>query len=148
MDQGQEQIILNRRLVGLLASLFLFATVSLALAIDPLPIASVLSHPDQYLNHLTRNVMFRGVIRQPVDVPTIWGRISPAYETCRFLLDDGTGTIEVHARGCPPLNLQSAEQSHFKVTVNATIVPGLKDGTKDGTIIAIANKILIDDKHN
>ena len=147
MTQGEKRIVSNRRFKGMRASLFLFTAVSLALAEDPLRIADILYSPGIYLNH-HRTVMIRGVIRELVEEPP-GSRNGRIVTPCRFLLDDGTGAIEVHVLWtCRLSKLPEAEQSQFNVTIHAVIVSGLANGLKNDAIVAVAKKMTVADKHD
>ena len=92
--------------------------------------------------------MIRGVIRELVEEPP-GSRNGRIVTPCRFLLDDGTGAIEVHVLWtCRLSKLPEAEQSQFNVTIHAVIVSGLANGLKNDAIVAVAKKMTVADKHD
>jgi len=75
----------------------LFACISVALADDPVQIGRILKHPESYNAYV---VTLQGVARQVQALgPHVMIDCGNVYDSYKFVLEDGTGSLEVTVPG-------------------------------------------------
>lgn len=101
--------------------------VSVSFAGEPVSIGTILNELDAYQS---QTVTIQGIVRQVHQLPPFIAHGGLLSTPCTFVLDDGTGVIEVQvARNCPlaELEVAAANEGRFEVEarIRATVSPGV-----------------------
>lgn len=101
--------------------------VSVSLAGGPVSIGTILNELDAYQS---QTVTIQGTVRQVHRLPPFIAHGGLLLTPCTFVLDDGTGTIEVQvARNCPLAELEVAAAKEGTFEVEARIQAMTSPGT-------------------
>ena len=126
---------MKKRLVLCLLSAF---KVSTLLANDLTPIGAILSKAESYQ---LQQLSVGGIVSHVHPLSPYLGRLGPVYGACTFMLDDGTGAIEVHvSQNCMISDLTTSSSLGVRFEIHGR-VQAVTDNSLSPSVVILASEI-------